>query len=574
MAYIEGFTGSQNPVLVLGNLDFEEIKSSLVNYLKQSGQFKDYDFEGSALATLIDLLTYNSTLYSFYANMVANESFLDTAVKRESVYSLIKPLSYLPSSRRSPKADVLVTGSGETIKFGDMFTGNGYQWTPDKDYYINGNTEITLLQGNKMERVSGSLYDSSTTHQKFSIPDLEIDTSTLSVYVDEGQGYQKWNNAGKVVGNISGFTAGSKVYYLTGSYDGGYEIYFGDGVLGKRPEHQSQVLFEYLVTSGPDGNGTGTFISTVPGISVVETRRGAVGGSNQESLQNIKDAAPRMFQSQGRAVTSGDYQVMLSNNFGTGIEFAVWGGEENDPPNYGRVYVSAITPNREDLTDGLKEEIISYCKDKSVVSVLPEFIEPLFTDIQARGTITWDSSKTYRTEEEILQLISNYNSDYDLEAFNSSFTFSNYISGLQELDPSIVGQNVSLYLSKTFSASETSEVNSLTINFLNTLRDPLGTPSSTIETLEPFVVQRTDQQVVVFLQDDGFGKIEMRDSSNYGLIDVVGSVNYSTGRIQLNNLRAISDFTLLVDPEYNTISSNKNLILSMKEHDIEIISIN
>ena len=490
MAYLTGYTGSQNPILSLGKLDFTDIKSSIKDYLKASDTFNDYDFEASALSTLLDVLSYNSTMYGFYANMIANESFLDTAAKRESINSLVKPLSYTPSSRRSPRAEVVVTGTGQTINFGDLFTGGGYQWTPEREYYVNGSTVVTLLQGNRVDRVAGTLYDRGIRHQKFQVPNPELDTSTLKVFIDEGNGYSEWTRADDSVGNISGFTAGTSIYYLTGSSNGGYEIYFGDGVLGKLPEHQSQIRFEYLVTSGADSNNTASFVSRVNGVGVLSTRKVAVGGSGIETLESIKENAPNFFQTQGRAVTKGDFEVLIEKEMGTGIQTSVWGGEENDPPNYGRVYVSAVSNNRRLIADSQREEIVGVCNEKSLVSIVPEFLDPVLIDIRLSGQLTFDADLSYKTVEEIDALITQYTRNYPLRTFNDSFRISDYIAELSEIDSGIVGENIQMHLSRTYSATEDEPVYSLTIPFKNAIRDPEGQPASVVESLSPFRVIR------------------------------------------------------------------------------------
>ena len=574
MVSLTGYTGSQNPILSLGKLDFAEIKDSLRDYLKASDTFKDYDFEGSALTTIMDLLSYNATLYSFYANMVANESFLDTAAKRESILSLIKPLSYIPTSRRSSRAEVILTGTGQTINFGDLFSGGGYQWTPDKEYYVNGSTQVTLLQGNRTDRVANKLFDRGIQHQKFKIEDTAIDTSTLKVFVDEGDGFKEWTHAEDVVGNISGFTSGTSLYYLTGSNDGGYEIFFGDGVLGKLPSHQSQIRFEYLVTAGGEANNVGGFVSQVADVGVLSTATASVGGSNRESLQSIKQNAPLFFQTQGRAVTSGDYVVLLQQKMGSGVLTNVWGGEENDPPNYGRIFISSVASNRQPLVDSQKQEVISTCKDKSLVSIIPEYKDPVLIDIRLSGQLTFDANLSYKTVDEINNLVTRYTAFYPLRAFNDTFRVSDYTSGILDIDAGIIGENIQFHISKTYEASETDKVISVTIPFMNSIRNPEGQIGSVVESLAPFRIDRGSGVKLVSLYDDGLGNIEMWDMSNDNNLGVVGSVDYTAGRVQINDLGAIEDFTIQADPASNSIIAKHNIVFTIKQPDIEVNRIN
>ena len=336
---VEVYEGDR-PYIKLGELEFGKLRTNLRDYLSGSGVFTDYDFTGSAMSTLLDLLAYNSTLYGYYANMIANESFLDTAQREESIYSLVKPLSYLPTSKRGARAEVVMNGTG-TVQPGDLVVGGGLKWTPVRSYAVSGDTVVELYQGQQIDTVIDT-YDATIQHQKFEIPSSDVDTNTLRVFVDNGNGQtDEYLNISNLSGNIAGVTGESKVYFLTTSTSGNYAVYFGDDFVGKTPNDQAVIRFRYFETTGAEGNNIASFTSSISGINVVTTIVPGVGGTDRETIESVRTNAPLYYQAQDRFVTAQDYLVGLRQST-AGVLANVWGGEENDPPNYGRVYVSAI----------------------------------------------------------------------------------------------------------------------------------------------------------------------------------------------------------------------------------------
>ena len=266
---VYGITGGSAPFIALGDLDFFNLRENLVSYLKDSNVFTDYDFTGSALSTLLDLLAYNSTLYGFYATMIANESFLDTAQLDESVYSLIKPLGYVPTSRRGAVASITVNGVNQTVQPQDLFLGGGLKWTPTRTYSVNGDTEIDIYQGQFIQNAGVPFeFSQFTPRVSFPIQSDFIDTTTLEVYVapPNTTDYELWQDARSISANITGITKEDNVYFVTTGVDGRYAIQFGDNFIGKRPENGSLIRIDYYETSGAEGNGIAAFSSNVNNV--------------------------------------------------------------------------------------------------------------------------------------------------------------------------------------------------------------------------------------------------------------------------------------------------------------------
>tara|TARA_Y100001963_G_C6791173_1_gene455469 strand:- start:1461 stop:3200 length:1740 start_codon:yes stop_codon:yes gene_type:complete len=578
MAEVGGLTGDTQPYIKLSDLEFSDVRKSLKEFLIGSGKFTDYDFEGSALSTLLDLLAYNSSLYGFYANMIANESFLDTAQTEEAIYSIVKPLSYLPVSRRGAKAQVTCSGSGVEIKPGDLITGGGLKWTPSRTYYIDGDTSVEIYQGQWVEQFVDS-YDTRMNHQKFPIGSDFVDTTTLEVWVNEtGAGgsdsYGKlWKRVEDYEGNITGLTSGSPVYFLTTSTDGRYSFYFGDGFVGKKPTDMSQIWIKYYETSGAEGNDTVTFISGIPAVSVTGTEIAGVGGAYKEDIESVRNNAPLWFQTQGRYVTAQDHRVGLLQER-SGIVANVWGGEDNDPPNYGRVYVSALGNEGGSLTDETRNDIVSVMKNKGVVTILPEFVDPIKIDLSIRGNVFYDQTITGSPVGQIRGLIADYVYDYLQNEFNTTFNFPIFSVGLTQLSAGIVGDTLTIYLEKEIEY-EGEPILAVSLPLRNQLADSGGLPGTVVQTPSPFlrINQETLQPQLAYLIDDGFGGLKLYEDGTGSIIGDVGSVDYNNGSIHIDNLHAIESFVIEVRPKSNTILALGPNLLTTKDGGIEVVEV-
>jgi len=572
MVYIKGST-TDNPVINLGKLGFVDIRDSIRDFFEGSDVFTDFDFEGSALSTLIDVLSYNSTFYSYYANMVANESFLDTATKRDSIGSLVKPLSYVPVSKRGARTEIEVSSSGSNVVvYGDAFFGGGLNWTPIKSYNLpdSQNTTIELIQGNRIETPpEQDTVDSGISHQRFRIPHGDIDTTTLKVNVNEGSGFNRWRIVDEVDGNVTGVTAGEKVFFLTTSFDGGYEIYFGDGVIGKSPVHDSQVSFDYLITAGTDGNGVTSFTTSVDGVSVVSTISPSRNGINKESVDSIRTHAPLFFQTQGRAVTAKDYKALLRQER-RGIVSKTWGGEDNDPPQYGRVFVSAVAEDGTLLTQEQKDDIVQIFRDKSVVSILPEFVDPSVVEVILNGSVFYNLDETSSSLSELSDKVISFVNNYRLDTFESNFDFTDFANQLLKLDTGLIGETLVVYLRKQFGASESNPINAVSISFSNPLVESGGLVGSVLRS-NNFTANINGNQILGYLRDDGAGNIRHYSSDGTLISLNVGSVNANTGNVQIDGIEFISNFYVRVRPKSNNVNPKMGIILTLVNDIIQLV---
>jgi len=578
MAYVQGSTSS-DPIIMLGNLDFYEIRDSLKNYLTESDSFSGYDFEGSALSTLLDLLTYNSVFYSYYANMIANESFLDTATKKNSVGSLVKPLSYLPASARGARATIKVTSTQEVnIGPGDAFSGNGMVWTPVRDYVVNGEREIDIMQGTWTIDNHGDFVENSQPHQRFKINSTEgLDTSTLKVYVNEtGDGGvgTEWNDVNDIEGGIVGVTAGQKVYFLSSSVDGGYEVYFGDNILGARPNNNSTVTFHFLRTLGERGNGVASFTDNIVDLNVVSTVLGGAGGSNPEDIETTKQRAPLFFQTQGRAVTANDLKTTIIQS-NLGLIGNAWGGEDQDPPQYGKVFITAYGDAMNEISNETKEQIKELVTKKCVVSILPVFVDPNMLDILLEGYVYYDPYATTSTQGDLLNIINQYIREYEsnkLNDFESAFNYSEFAVGLLEKDSGFVGDNIIPYISKSFSASAADPITSISYSVNTELADPGGLEGTVLEGFD-INVMKDGQLQNVYVVDDGNSVIRAYYSDNNALFETsVGSVFYKKGRVQLDGLHIVGDFRIRLRPRTNNVFAKGNILLNLVNDGIVLVN--
>lgn len=464
--------------LNVSELDFDQIKSNLINYMKADPNFTDYDFNGSILSSIIDLLAYNTFYNSYNSNVVINEVFLDTAQLRNNVVSHAKMLGYVPRSQTSAFTYLNIevinpTGnpSSLTIDRGTRFTslvndvvyefvnleGQTIYPTEAKEYFF---TKVKVNQG-KLKSIS-YIVDDSDDRQTFIIPSSNIDISSIVISVKESYestAYDVYSKNNSIV-NIDGE---SKVYFIQEGLDSRYEIYFGDNVFGKRLTAGNILTIEYLETDAALANGALDFsiADTIEGNSVCNiisvgsdgiTENRAYGGGDRESIDSIKYNAPLTFLSQNRVVTADDYKATILNNYSNIETITAWGGEENDPPEYGKVYISIKPKDGETLPADQKVFIIdSILKTKNIVSITPEIIDPTYTYVNMEVFFKYDPNLTDRTAGElknlVTQVISNYN-DTDLKQFDGVFRYSRLLRLIDTSDPSILNSVARLYMQK------------------------------------------------------------------------------------------------------------------------------
>ena len=464
-------------------LDFDSIKQNLKNFLNQQSEFTDYDFEGSGLSVLLDLLAYNTHYQAYYLNMIANEAFLDTALLRDSVISHAKVLGYVPYSRKSPRANINFTAASTsdtpatvTIPKGFRFLSNeidGISYgfvTLGETVVTKSNTSFYFLN---LPIYEGQLVTYSYTHnqaanpkQVFSIPDEGVDTSTITVSVQTST----TNTASEIytmATDASEATTTSPVFYLQENKNQRYDLYFGNDVIGKSIADGSIVSMTYLITNGSSANKANNFVATGTladslGNSLtnftIDPVGEAAGGAERETVEEIKFSAPLQFTTQNRLVTFKDYESYIKKNYPAVDSVSVWGGEDETPPTYGRVYVALKPKQNYYLSDTEKQRIIDeIIAPKAVVAVQTLIRDPEYLYLLIAPTVTYDSKKTTLTADQLRTGIRNsilsYKTTY-LDKFDSKFILSKVQDAVDATDSnSIIGSKIIVRVQKRFKPS-------------------------------------------------------------------------------------------------------------------------
>jgi hypothetical protein len=466
--------------LKVTELDFDTIKTNLKTFLNQQSEFTDYDFEGSGLSVLIDLLAYNTHYNAYYLNMVANEAFLDTALLRDSAVSHAKTLGYVPYSASSPVAIINFsvaassnTAATLTIPAGFTFLSNQID---SKSYNFVVLNDTTVTKSNttysfeNLEVYEGQLVTYNFTHnsasnpkQIFTLPDNNIDTDTIKVVVTPTAA----NTASSVYNNVTDIldvAAGSEVYFLQENRDGKYQIYFGNNIVGKSIPDGSTVAVTYLLTNGTAANKANNFVATATlqdSLSVSQTNftitpvSAASGGADRESVDNIKFSAAAQFSTQNRLVTYKDYQSYILNNYPNIDSISVWGGENNDPPVYGKIFISMKPKANYFISEAEKQRIIDdIITPKAIVAVQSQILDPEYLYLIVESKVQYDPKKTTNSQTAIKDAIRTSILSYrdkELNKFDSRFVLSKLQDNVDGTDSnSIIGSETIVRLQKRF----------------------------------------------------------------------------------------------------------------------------
>ena len=473
------------PYSQLNQLDFGNIKTALKEYMRSQTDFTDYDFEGSALAQLIDVLAYNTYYTAFNTNMVVNEMFLDSATLRDNVVALAKQLGYRPKSATASRAVVSATlrytspnaPATALLRRGKAFTAlfdnTVYQYCVLDDVRVPVNNGIAVLEN--VEIFSGNIVtdyhtvNTSLRNQRFLLNNLNIDTTSIRVKVFESAqstAFELYDYAE----NILNVDPGSKVFFLTEIEDENYEIKFGDGVFGRKLENGEYVEISYLTTSGPDTNGAKVFSfngvledpdvtsQTLNALSVTLTNlttvEASAGGENSESLDRIKFNAAKNYATQDRAVTAEDYKAIVRNLYPSVADITAFGGEEDSPPEYGVVKIVVKPKYATALTSYTKKDLETKLKKYSVASVTPKIVDPSILYVEMTSNIYYDTNLTTYKSDKIKSLVIKNIEDYielsDTEKFNGKFRYSKFTGVIDDSDNSIMSNLTSIEMRKDF----------------------------------------------------------------------------------------------------------------------------
>ena len=550
--------------LSVTEFDFDEVKNNLKVFMRNQSEFKDYDFEGSGLSALLDVLAYNTHYLGFNANMLANEMFLDSAQLRSSVVSHAKTLGYTTRSSTAAKAVVDVflntTNASATMPAGTVFTssvGNtSYQFVTTQS--VTAFNSGSFVQFNNVTIAEGSFVatrytaDTQNVEQRFVINDDRADTTTLTIKVQNSAtdtGSATYTRAT----DIAGLTSTSNVYFLQEVEDGKFEVYFGDGILGNAVEDGNIIIMNYVVTNKGAANGASAFsssaaIDTVNSVNV-RTVSSSAGGSEPESIESVKYNAPLDYASQGRCVTTEDYKTYVRQLFANTQAVSVWGGENgsfnsvtgvSDIAEYGKVFISVKSTTGLNLNKIQKSQLVNSLSPYTVASITPVVVDPESLYIILNCNFKYDSNATTSSKESLETLVSNtistYNTDY-LKVFNSVFRHSQFTSLVDNTDNSILS-NITTVTLGSFYTPNTAGSFSFTIQFGNPLFHPHSGHNAAgggIIASTGFYIQ--DNTNEMFFDEDGSGNLRI-----YYLVsgvrtyhsEVAGTVNYLTGLVSAN----------------------------------------
>ena len=587
--------------LEISELDFDGIKANLKNFLSQQDEFRDYDFEGSGMAVLLDMLAYNTHYLGFNANMLANEMFLDSADLRASVVSKAKQVGYTPTSSTAAEAviDVVVTNAtGATLT---MARGTQFSTTVNDNAYNfvnNADLSITPVDGvykfSNVKIFEGTYLNfkytvnTSDTDQRFIIPNDNVDTTTLTIKVQESSSDSTTSTYTLATG-ITGLDSSSKVFFLQEVENGRYQVTFGDGVLGKAVADGNIVIMDYINTNRAEANGATTFTlnGTIGGFSTatVTTISNASGGSLPESITSIKYNAPRDYTAQDRAVTADDYKVLVKSLYANAQSVQVYGGEDAAVPDYGKVYISIKAKSGANLTESTKASIVTSLKQYAVASIRPVIIDPEITYITLDINFKYDNGATSKDvstlETNVLTVISNYNND-TLKNFTGVFRHSKLLENINNADSSILSNITTLKMYKYITPTLSSALK-YTLSYNNAFYNPHSGHNSSgggVVSSTGFKINNDDSTNEHFLDDDGAGNIRVYYLSGTTRIytsTTFGTIDYATGEIILTsaNITSISNVDGATSTQIRVFAiPNSNDVVPVRNQVLEIDTTN
>jgi hypothetical protein len=583
----------------INELDFTALKDQFITHLRNQTQFKDYNFTGSNMNVLLDVLAYNTYMNNFYTNMAINEMFLDSAVIKNSVISHAKELNYLPRSRTSAKAVVNVTirntvESGQTItiprftEFRTNYQTGNFTFITNQVYVARKTspgvfvaTNVEIFEG---EILSGFEKDGFfLDEQNFlrcNLTNDDIDTSTIEVYVDDEA--TAGQNQFFYTADIFGVTPTSKVFYLDPYFDNRYSIYFGRNVFGEQPNPDIDIKVQYRICSGAEPNGANNFTTSFVPNATVTTVSPAIGGAERETIDSIKFFAPKSIQIQERAVTASDYEILLRQRFPEIQSVSVYGGDELEPPQYGRVAISVNLQGSSILSTTTKNEYVRYLSDKSPITIEPIFIDPEFLYVETILDVHYSRKLTTKSPQQLEVLLRNAIrtfSETNLDDFGETLKSSRLSALIDTVDDGIVSN--SLCVNPIIEYAPVLNINlNPRFRFETQLVKPYPFRAANgFSDFKPSVVSSTFtyRRILSKLQDDGDGNIQIvsADTVNTEILDpTIGTVDYETGDIKLINFNVESFVGNAIKIYAATTSSNvrapKSRILTIRDEDVFI----
>lgn len=601
-----------NSSLNLTSLDFDGIKKNFVTFLKAQDTFKDYDFSGSNMNVLLDVMSYNTYLNAFYLNMVASEMFLDSAQKLDSVVSHAKELNYVPQSYHSSSANVNIVfeTSGlngklvipqATIFSGSNSNGAFYFVT---NYNANYSSSNNTYYANNVEIYEGSIthqsfaVDYSIDNQRFILTNPNIDLDSLTVYVLEDNGSS--NTLFTSVDTLYGLNKYSNVYFIQAAQNNLYEMVFGDGLFGRKPQNGAVVSVSYRICNGSKADGVYKFqlsqnleainngIINVTGITTVAN---SSGGSVAETIENIRYRAPRWYATQQRGVSNDDYKSLINARFGSAIQdISVFGGEEIEPKQYGSVVVVAKPYNSTIVTDYLKNEIVNYMADKSQMRVIIK--NPDYLYLKVNSNVQYDTTKTSLYSNDIKNVVANTITSFSktyLERFNQNFRYSKFVTSIDNSDISVISNQTDINVIKrlfpvynvktSFDFSFDNSANIEAVDPSKGYNPYTAFSDEPVITSSAFTYVDSDNGIeypLSYIRDDNVGNLVVYSYINNKFIilnNAIGTVNYSTGHIKINKLLTSyyeNYISIYMVPMHKDVIISKDKILLIDSTDVTI----
>jgi len=573
-------------------LDFDQIKDNIKNYLRAQDKYNDYDFEGSGMSILLDILAYNTHYNAMAAHFALNEAFLDSAQIRGNVVSHAKLLGYTPRSASAATAYVNITVNnpiGTPIppsitlprgtKLISVIDGEEYGFVVVESITVLYDSANNRFFFENVPVKQGTLktmtyrIDEYIPNQKFEIPDEDIDLSTMRVRIKANDNSTQYDiyTPFTTLTSVGGDT---KVYFYQENSAAKYEIYFGDGIIGAKPRSDNIVELEYVYTSAEDANGARTFdiVSEIEGNSdiTVVTVSASAGGSVRENIESIRFNSPLSYITQNRAVTADDYRAIIVKEYGDIDAISVWGGEDANPPDYGKVFIAIKPKSAETLTTAEKSFIVeNILKQKNVVSITPFMVDPEYTYIKLETFFKYNPNLTDRKKAELQSLVSSVVSDYndtELKQFDGVFRFSKLLRNIDASDPAILNSYMRVYMFKIITPS-----NTMNNNYDLEFASPIYTTSSDESVMEStsFLING----IVHYFADTKITGSTDRRIYMYKIVDSIrttvsldaGRIYTTEGRVVINNFRpdTTDPIQLTFIPNSNDLAPKRNQLLSV-----------
>jgi hypothetical protein len=585
------------PFTKFTNLDFDQIKTSIKDYLRANSTFTDFDFEGSNFSVLIDTLAYNTYITAFNSNMIVNESFLDSATLRENVVSLARNIGYVPRSRTAAKAivsfNVSTTANTPTLTLQAGLACVGSVDNTSYTFSIPDDTSANVVSGvasfNNIEIYQGTFLTKQfvvdgSLDQRFILNNSFIDTSTISVYVkginDSGLGVEYSS-----VDNILEVNSSSRIYLLQEVQDEKYELLFGDGLIGQKLENNAVITVNYIVTDGEEGNGASSFSfsgsirnasnATIDIGSVsVTTNQSSQNGSKIESIDSVKYFAPRIYSSQYRAVTSRDYEAIIKKIYPDTESVAVIGGEELDPPEFGSVSISIKPKNGTFVSDFNKQQIINKLKQYSISGINQKIIDLKILYVEIDSSIYYNYAQISTVESlktKVVNSLTEYSDSVDLNSFGGRFKYSKVLQIIDNTDTSITSNITKVKIRRDLVAliNQSAQYELCFGNKFHINSDGFNLKSTGFKiSADPDTLYLTDVPNV----DGKTGIISIVKPLSDGTIRIVaksaGTVDYAKGEIKLGTINIISTskendiIEIQAFPESNDVVGLRDLYLN------------